>query len=142
MESARCSPIIGKSTFLDRIKCDKTILRPDVTDKTNRNEFWQPHIDIVINKDEEIILLDLPGVNRKDIRITLSDNILNIEGEKKFVNKNKLLVNERQYGKFMKNLKIPRTIDTENISASYIDGVLQITLPQKKRVSSKKVSVF
>ena len=83
---------------------------------------------------------DLPGVKKKDIKITVNGNIVTISGERK----EKKEVNEKDYhrvetsfGKFERSFTLPEGADTENITASQEDGVLEVVIPKLKSESKK-----
>lgn len=83
---------------------------------------------------------DLPGVKKEDIKVDVKDNIITISGErnsKEEVNEGDYHRIETSFGKFERSFTLPNDIDTENITASNKDGVLEVTLPKLKSESEK-----
>ena len=97
---------------------------------------WKPPVDIYETAEEVIVLVEVAGMNKKDIAVTLDNNILKISGIRPDYSpaaKNKIHQMEIDYGKFERMMKITIPIDTENTSAYYKEGFLQITIPKKKQ---------
>jgi HSP20 family protein len=93
--------------------------------------------------DDFIIHVDLPGVDRDSIDVTLEQNTLTISAERRFERQadDQVLVAERPQGKFSRQVTVGTTIDTENISASYEGGVLTMTLPVSPKAKPRRVEV-
>ncbi|MCW8850141.1 MAG: Hsp20/alpha crystallin family protein [Melioribacteraceae bacterium] len=94
-------------------------------------ESFSPRIDI--SEGEKTILIDaeIPGVPKENLKITLQDNILTIEGEKKKASEEKeknFYREERCFGKFKRSFTLPVEVDSENVDAKFIDGILEIKL--------------
>ena len=104
------------------------------------NDSFSPRIDISENEDNIQIAAEIPGVSKENLKITLQDNIITIEGEKKKVSKNQnenYYREERNYGKFKRSFTLPVEVDSENVEAKFNDGILDITLnkidPKKEK---------
>ncbi len=96
------------------------------------SEVWAPAIDIYETKDDVVVKAELPGMSKEDIKINIVDNSLIIEGEKKQekeVKEENYYRVERRYGAFRRVVEIPVPVKTENVEATYKDGVLEIKLP-------------
>lgn len=101
-----------------------------------RRGMWSPSVDLVQREKELIAHIDLPGVKKDDITVTISPGSLTIEGERNpasppdriFVS-DPLFVSERAHGKFYRLIPLPGKIDEERVSANFQNGVLEITLP-------------
>ena len=99
-------------------------------------KMWKPPVDIYETAEEVIVLVEVAGMNKKDIAVTLDNNILKISGVRPDYSpaaKNKIHQMEIDYGKFERMMKITIPIDTENTSACYKEGFLKITIPKKKQ---------
>ena len=101
-------------------------------------ESFSPRIDI--SESENIIQLnaEIPGVPKENLKITLQDNILTIEGEKKKLSEEKeknFFREERLYGKFKKSFTLPIEVDSEDVDAKFTNGILEIVL---KKVEPKE----
>ena len=99
------------------------------------NNFLQPEMDIIESSESFYIMLNLPGITKESIDITIKDNEVIITGEKKFplsVKKIKFLSREIIYGNFKRNFKLPVSItDKEGVKTNFKDGVLIITIDKK-----------
>jgi HSP20 family protein len=95
---------------------------------------FSPSCDIVESDAEFRILIDLPGLSKKDIQISLKDHVLRISGERIFkLEENETLKrNERKSGAFSRSFAIPEYINTTETSASFKNGVLSVKMPKSE----------
>ncbi|MDG6774250.1 Hsp20/alpha crystallin family protein [Thiomicrorhabdus sp. ZW0627] len=87
------------------------------------------------------IEVDLPGVKKEDIKVEVKDNRVTISGERKTkeeVKEEEYYRVESSYGKFERSFTLPENVDSENVTASSNDGVLEVVLPKKERNGSAK----
>lgn len=94
----------------------------------------KPAANIIESKDEFEVDIAAPGMNKKDFKINLDNNILSISTEKKeeIVDENKKFTRkEFIYNSFRRSFTVPRTIETDKIKAEYKDGILKVKLPKK-----------
>jgi HSP20 family protein len=101
-------------------------------------------LDVAETEDEIIVTVDLPGVEPKDIDITLTGDVLIIKGEKKEEKEEKKRDYhrmERRYGSFSRSVALPPVADPDKVSAAYKDGVLKITLGKKEEAKAKSVKI-
>jgi HSP20 family protein len=93
---------------------------------------WVPALE-VIEKDRRLVArLDLPGVKKEEISVTVTDEGLTIEGERKFEEeekKNNWYRSERTYGKFVRTVPLPDNVKTADITAKFENGVLEVVVP-------------
>ena len=105
---------------------------------------WNPNVDIKETQNEFVVQAELPGLKKKDVKITYKNGVLAIEGERKQEkeekNKNYHRV-ERQFGKFYRAFQIPDRIKEDQIQAKFKDGVLTIRLPKVEEDKSKGIEV-
>lgn len=105
---------------------------------------FAPAFDVSETDKELIVIGEIPGMDKKDINISLSDGLLTITGEKKQEkedkNENYHRV-ERRYGKFSRTLRVPSEVETDKVDATYKEGVLKITLPKSEHVKPKKIKI-
>jgi HSP20 family protein len=87
--------------------------------------------------------LDLPGVQPETIDVSVENQVLTVEAERRFEEHegDQFLVLERPQGRFTRHLRLGSTIDTENIAASYDDGVLTLTLPVSERARPRQIQI-
>lgn len=111
------------------------------------NEEGFPIIDIFENADHLFIEAELPGIDKKRVSISITEDELVIEGEKTDDRVESERVNyiciERSFGKFRRAIEIPEAADTSRITAKYREGVLLITIPKVKeqRKRTKKIEI-
>ena len=105
---------------------------------------WVPPIDIKEGEDAYEVSADVPGVDPKDIDVSLEDGVLTVKGERKTESQDEGLGytrTERAYGSFFRRFTLPDTADAENISARTEHGVLRLHVPKKEKALPKKISV-
>ena len=104
-----------------------------------------PAMDVTERENEYVIRMDMPGVNREDIDITLAEGVLTVSGEVKRQHEEKagdrLIREERCYGKLSRSVRLGSHIDDKKVSANYKDGVLELTLPKAEEMKPKKITV-
>lgn len=106
--------------------------------------YWTPAVDIAELDNEFVVKVELPGINKDDVKITLESNILTVRGEKKEetnVKEENYHRVERTYGSFQRSFKLPATVKGDNIEAMYKDGILTITLPKAEEAKPKQIEV-
>lgn len=105
---------------------------------------WLPAVDLIEKDDEFVAKVELPGVNKDDVKITMQDNILTVRGEKKEEketrqsNYHRL---ERSYGSFQRSFTLPNAVKADKVEAQYKDGILTITLPKSEEAKRKQIEV-
>jgi HSP20 family protein len=108
------------------------------------NGEWMPPLDLTETKDALICKLDVPGMEPKDIRIIVQDNVLTVRGEKKVekVERDETYHrSERQYGAFARTMRIPAPVDGSKISATFRNGVLTIVMPKAPEAKGTEVPI-
>jgi len=114
-------------------------------DDVMRRGAWIPPVDIYDNgKHQLIIKAELPDMKREDIQLTVDNNTLTINGEKKMdaeLRDENCHRVERAYGSFTRSFSLPPTVDTGKVSADYKAGVLTITLPVREEAKPKQIQV-
>lgn len=109
-----------------------------------RTEAWGPAIESRVENGNLIVKADLPGIDPKEVSISVTGNQLTIEGERKQEKKEEkkdYFYQELAYGKFSRTTTLPDGVDADKIKASYKDGVLQITMPAPKELTPKRIQV-
>ena len=105
---------------------------------------WAPAVDVQERDEAYQVKVELPGVDKDDVKITMEDNILTIRGEKKqekdSKNSNYHRV-ERSYGSFQRSFTLPTSVKHDKIEASYKDGILSIALPKAEDAKPKQIEV-
>ena len=109
-----------------------------------KQDRWFPSVDIKEGKKDVTVKAEIPGVEPKDIDITISGKLLTIKGEKKQEKEEKeenIHRMERSYGFFNRTIELPCEVDSENVDASYKKGVLKIELKKSKESESKRIEI-
>ncbi len=112
--------------------------------ETMRENRWAPRVESYQKNGSYVIKADLPGVNVKDIHVSVEGDRLIIKGERKLekeVTKGNLRKREIFYGSFQRGIRVPKGLNTDSIKAKYHDGVLEIIAPVEKAQLSKEVKV-
>ncbi len=105
---------------------------------------WTPRVDIREVDKRFAILADIPGVDPKDIEISMDKGILSIRGERKAERQQdngKVKRSERSYGAFYRRFALPDSADADGISASGKHGVLEISIPKKPETTPRRINV-
>ncbi len=105
---------------------------------------WFPPVDIYETGDKIILKAEIPGVDRKDVSLEVSENVITLKGERRFV-KNLGEENyhrmERFYGSFSRVFSLPNVVDKADVTANFKDGVLEIMVPKVTEESSDSVKI-
>jgi HSP20 family protein len=113
-------------------------------DSTIATSAWVPRVDLKEETNQFVLEADIPGVDPKDIEITMENGVLTIKGERHITNKeekNSYKRVERLHGVFHRRFSLPETADPERITASGKHGVLQIVIPKRQVAQARKISV-
>lgn len=106
---------------------------------------WGPRADIHETKDSFEVDVELPGLSREDVKLTVHESTLAIEGEKKVSHEEAKGTGwhrqERVFGKFQRVFSMPAAVEAARISATFKNGVLSITLPKKETARPKEIAI-
>ena len=105
---------------------------------------WTPTVDISETDGEYVIKAELPEVKREDVRVTLEDGLLTIQGERRQEKDEKTKKYhriERSYGRFVRSFSVPDYVDDGKVKAEYKDGVLNLTLPKAEKAKPRAIEV-
>ncbi len=105
---------------------------------------FTPRVNIRETKDDVKLTFELPGMDKKDVKIMVAENTLTVSGERKFESETKdadFVRNEIFTGSFSRSFSLPDTINAEKISAEYKNGLLEVTLAKKEEVKPKEIEV-
>ena len=103
-----------------------------------------PAVDVYEDEQHVTLNLEVPGLDEKDIDIRLENNQLTVRGERRFENEQKeenFHRIERRYGSFSRSFTLPNTVDTDNVNANYVNGVLKIQLAKRAEAKPKQIKV-
>ena len=107
-------------------------------------EMIGPAVDVFEEKDDIVVKAELPGMNKEDVEVNLSDHSLTIKGQKKKeeeVEEENYYSCERSYGSFLRTLELPADVHSDKVKASFKNGVLEIRLPKTEEAKRKEIQV-
>jgi HSP20 family protein len=104
---------------------------------------WSPALDLYESGDNVVAVVELPGMRKEDIDISLRDGTLTISGERKgeSTNGEKAQRSERYVGTFRRSITLPTRVDADKVGASYEDGILKMILPKAEEAKPKQIKV-
>lgn len=105
---------------------------------------WTPTVDISETEAEYAIKAELPDVKKEDVKVTVEDAVLTIQGERKQEkqeNGKKYHRIERSYGRFVRSFTLPDSVDESKVKAEYADGILHLHLPKSEKAKPKQIDV-
>jgi HSP20 family protein len=104
---------------------------------------WMPALDLYQSNDNVVAMVELPGMRKEDIEISLHDGMLTISGERKHetAKGDKAERSERYVGKFRRSITLPTRVDASKVTAAYKDGILRITMPKAEEAKPKQIQV-
>ena len=105
---------------------------------------FEPRIDVKETEKSFLIVAELPGLNKDDFKLTVEDNTLILEGEKKLENEEKgenYYRSERSYGSFRRAFRLTDSVDTGKIKADFKNGILAIEIPKTEKAKPKQIEV-
>lgn len=103
-----------------------------------------PSIDLIDGKDKVTVNIEVPGMKKEDVEISLKDDLLTIRGEKKEEKEEQEETRyyvERTYGRFLRTISLPSGVKADEVKATYKDGVLKIELPKAEEEKVREVKV-
>lgn len=104
---------------------------------------WTPALDLYQDNDNVVAVVELPGMRKEDIEISLHDGTLTIGGERRDESgsDDKNARTERFIGKFRRSISLPTRVDAARVQANYKDGILTVTLPKAEEAKPKQIKI-
>ena len=138
MTMLRFEPFRGLDMVTRRMFDTMNDIKPDISD-------FSPKVDIAHEEKAITLLVEIPGVNKEDVKISINeDRVLTISGEKKqhqTIDQQAFLRTERRFGSFTRSFKLTDLIDIQGIQAEFNNGVLSVTLPKIEQEQPKNIEV-
>jgi|VirMetMinimDraft_7_1064189.scaffolds.fasta_scaffold35342_3 HSP20 family protein len=138
--------LIPRDSLFDLDNLFNHFWTPEIS-KEMRADFFSPRVDIKEKKGKYEIIVDLPGVNKDDLSVTLDNGVLTIEActqeEKTEEEEGKVIRKERRSGKYMRSFNLGPNIKEADIKAKFKNGILNLTVPQAEEavVEAKRIEV-
>ena len=107
-------------------------------------EFAAPAVDLYEEKNDIVVKAELPGIEKDNIEVNLSNHHLTIKGEKKNekeIKEENYYRSERSYGTFLRTLELPADVQGEKVKASFKNGILEVRLPKTENAKAKETKV-
>ena len=147
MTLTRWNPFRDMEDVFDRF--NRSCSRHPATRGEGSNEImtiadWAPTVDISETETEFLIKVELPEVGKEDVKISVHEGVLTIQGERKMErdeSKQKYHRVERAYGRFARSFMLPENVDEESIDASHKDGMLNVRLGKVEEVKPKSIEI-
>ena len=121
-------------SLFDDLFLNETFFNEDYQDVS-----FIPQNDIVETEDNFTVSLVLPGFNKENFKLEITDNTLVVSGERKFDDETKYNVRQSTFGKFKRSYSLPKEILTDEIDAKYENGILNVVLPKNKELIGSKL---
>lgn len=105
---------------------------------------WAPSVDIRETDEALLVHAELPGIDKKDVKLEVKDGVLTISGERRYekdVKEENVHRIERSYGSFTRSFSLPTNIDAEKVDAEMKDGVLTVRLPKRESAKPKAIEI-
>lgn len=140
-------PFMGGEKDLDRMLEDffGRRVRPWWPERwSTPTEARMPIVDVFEEKDDIVVKAELPGMEKDNIEVNLTDRTLTIKGEKKKeeeVKKENYYRSERSYGSFLRTLELPKEVQSDKVKAAFKNGILEIRMPKTEDAKAKEVKV-
>ena len=146
MNLVKWRPLKELSPFEDRFDrlFDASFLPTVGMEDTPGSTQWRPVVDVYDREDKIVIKAELPGLEKKDIKVDVKDRVLTLKGERSYENEvkeGKYYRKERAFGKFERAFTLHSDIDSGKIEAEYKDGVLRVEIPKPEEEKPKKIMV-
>ena len=103
-----------------------------------------PSVDVQEESERFVVRADLPGVNREDLEITAEEGVLTIRGQRKAATQEQRAGYqrvERAAGAFLRRFTLPKTVQADAIKATYVDGVLEVSIPKQPKPEARRIKV-
>jgi len=138
-------PAFGRLTDL-RDEIDRLFEVPlaELTRTSQLLSGWTPALDLYEDKDSVFVRVELPGMRKEDIDLSLHDGSLSISGERRGAETYKeaeVYRAERFFGRFQRTVGLPTSVAADKVKAQYKDGILTVTLPKAEEAKPKQIDV-
>ena len=108
------------------------------------SDITTPAVDVYEEKDEIVVKAELPGMDKNDIEVNISDSELTLKGQKKKeekIEEENYYRCERSYGAFLRSVELPKDVQADKIKASFKNGILEVRLPKTEEAKTREIKV-
>jgi HSP20 family protein len=141
MSIVRFDPFRDITSFRDDIN---RLFTRTLGEGVSASQTWTPAVDVFETKDAVTLKAELPGLSVDDVDVEIDENVLTVSGERKFedtVEDGRYYRVERSYGRFARSLTLPQGVNADQVSATFKDGILEVTVPKADEVKPRKVAI-
>jgi len=143
MELTKWEPLREIEDFFDRYS--RSLAFPfSRSSELFANGGWAPRVDVSENDNAFVIKAEIPGVSKDDVKVTLDNGVLTLQGERRQEREDKgwrFHRMERSYGHFMRSFSLPSNVDESHLKASFHNGLLEVDIPKLEQASSQALQV-
>ena len=128
---------------MDRFLEEPFFQNPRLWERSMMTE-WNLALDVAEEDDAYVVTASLPGIAPEDVEITLTDNVLTIQGEiskDEEIDEQKYHIRERRFGRFVRSVTLPNAVAADQVEAVSENGVLKLTLPKTEEVKPKRIEI-
>jgi HSP20 family protein len=118
--------------------------REQTQESSSSRAVWRPQMDLTETDESYRLHLDMPGMSKDELKISYQDNELVVSGERESTHTDEdeeFVRVERSFGQFRRSFTLPRTVDADNIDATYDNGVLTVTVPKTEKVKPRQIEI-
>jgi HSP20 family protein len=105
---------------------------------------WSPRMDLTESDDNYHLSVDLPGISKEDVTISVEDSRLTIRGERQDESRQEtenMVRMERTFGSFYRSVRLPKSVNENKIKATFTNGVLSVDIPKTEKSKPKKIKI-
>lgn len=139
----RTSPLRSLQDEVNRL-FESVFPSPMGEDEEPTSTVWSPRMDLMETDDHYRMRVDLPGISKDDVSVTVEDNRLTVRGERRDesrTEKENVVRMERTFGTFYRSLRLPKSVNESKIKATFTDGVLSVEIPKTEKSKPKKIKI-
>lgn len=113
-------------------------------DEESRSAVWAPRMDLTETDDNYHLSVDLPGISKEDVTISVEDSRLTIRGERRDESQHEtedMVRMERTFGSFYRSVRLPKSVNEDKIGATFNNGVLSVDIPKTEKSKPKEIKI-
>ncbi len=140
--------LVRYNPFQELLALSQQLNRPHNDPYTPQSEdslaAWAPPVDIFERNDQLVIRAEVPGVAMEDMDVRIENGVLTLHGERKQeteVKEENAHRMERVYGRFTRSFSLPTTVDAARVTATYKDGILEVSVPKVETAKPKQIEI-
>jgi HSP20 family protein len=144
MELTKWEPLREIEDFFDRYSRSLAFPFSRGSSELFANGGWAPRVDVSENENAFVIKAEIPGVNKDDVKVSLENGVLTLQGERRQEREEKdwrFHRMERSYGHFMRSFTLPGNVDEAHLKASFHNGLLEVDLPKLEQSPAEALQV-